>query len=126
MAVARECAVLVVEDHLDTADMIKRVLARHGVTVEVARSGREALELIDRVTLRCLVLDEAMPDMTGLALYRQLLSRPGFAKTPVFFYTASYEWRKQMEAEQLGARGWFVKGISRLSDLIHPVLDACR
>jgi CheY-like chemotaxis protein len=120
------CAVLVAEDHDDTGEMIRRALARRGVVAEIVGSAAALLERLEHAAPpRCIVLDEEMPGMTGLSLYRQLVARPEWKDIPVFFYTASYDARKQAEAEQLGARAWFVKGVTRMADLIQPIVDIC-
>jgi two-component system response regulator/two-component system chemotaxis response regulator CheY len=121
-----DCAVLLVEDHADTAEMLQRTLKRHGVAAEVARTAAEALGKIARCAPDCIVMDESMPDMTGLTLFRKLLERTEWKEIPVVFYSASYEWRKQQEAEKLGARAWLVKGVRSVPELVKSVLDICR
>jgi DNA-binding response OmpR family regulator len=123
--VAARTSILIVEDHADTAEMLRRFLARAGFAAETAAGGREALEVLSDNRPVCVILDETMPDMTGLDLLRQLRARPEMKETPVFFYSATYDWRKQMEAEALGAKAWFVKGVSRLEDLLKQIVTHC-
>jgi CheY-like chemotaxis protein len=125
LALASSCSVLIVEDHSDTADMLRRYLEREGCDAEIVGDGRQALEYLERGRPRCLIVDEGMPGMTGLELLRQLQARPEYRGIPVIFYSAAYEWRKQMEAEALGAKGWYIKGVTALGEMLKRVKQEC-
>ena len=127
LALASRCAVLIVEDHEDTAGMLIRLLKRRGVTAESVATGMEALEFLDvGAAPKCVILDHGLPGgMDGLELFRQLKARPTLAGIPVIFYSASYEWQKQMEAEALGAAGWYIKGVASLKDVFERVDELC-
>ena len=125
LALASQCAALIVEDDPDTGDLIRRYLKAHDLSAEVVLSGADALEFLARQQPRCLILDEMMPGMHGLDLLRQLIARTEYRHIPVLFYSASYDWRKQMEAEALGAKGWFIKGVSSLQQLTDKVASYC-
>lgn len=116
--------ILIVEDHPDTADMLRRYLARKGYAAEVAPDGDSALEMFSHRRPTCVILDETMPGRTGLAVLRELKGMPDAQDVPVFFYSAVFDQGKQREAEALGASGWYVKGISRLTDLMDKVVAA--
>ncbi|HZZ41330.1 MAG TPA: response regulator [Tepidisphaeraceae bacterium] len=120
-----QCAILVVEDHIDTADMLTRYIRRKQFTVEAVYGGMEALEFLEKQQPQCMIVDETMPDMSGLDLLRQIKARPEYSGISVFFYSANYDWRKQMEAEALGAMGWYIKGVSSLKDLMTEVANRC-
>jgi two-component system sensor histidine kinase ChiS len=124
-ATASRTILLVVEDHPDTADLLTRYLGRRGIQAASVGNGMSALEYIEHEKPCCLLLDENMPGMTGLELFQQLLAREETKSIPVFFYSASYDWRKQMEANALGAKGWFVKGVTRLEDMLAAIRTAC-
>jgi PAS domain S-box-containing protein len=62
---------LLVEDHRDTADLMRTVLERHGAAVRVVESLAGAVEALGRLDVDVLVSDIAMPDGTGY----ELLSR---------------------------------------------------
>ncbi|HEU5193757.1 MAG TPA: GAF domain-containing protein [Methylomirabilota bacterium] len=64
--------VLVVEDHHDTADLMRTVLERHGATVRVAGSLAAAVAALDGREVDVLLSDIAMPDGTGYELVRRL------------------------------------------------------
>lgn len=121
-AIESTSSVLIVDDHADTAEMLRRYLARKGLVADVAPDGREALDLVSRRRPTCVILDETMPGMTGLDVLRRLKESPEGRRIPVFFYSAVFDHGKQLEAEALGALGWYVKGVSRLNDLMDNVI----
>src|SRR4051794_16653383 len=109
-AVSSTCAVLIVDDHVDTADMLRRYLSKRGYECKCVASGERALSAMRAERPGCVILDQMMPGMTGLEVLRRMQAWPELRDIPVIFYSAGYEWAKQMEGEALGARGWFVKG----------------
>lgn len=124
-ALADQPLILLVEDDLDTADMLRRFFRRKGLPCEVVHDGQSALQFFKSHRPTYLVLDEAMPGMTGLDLLRRLRAWPEYQDIPAVFYSAAYDWRKQMESEALGAKAWLVKGVSRLDDLAEQVRILC-
>jgi two-component system chemotaxis response regulator CheY len=126
LALASSCSVLIVEDHPDTAEMLRSYLARKGLMAQSVGDGVDALEYLEGNGVpQCLIVDWGLPRMDGLELLRQLKARPLYKDVPVIFYSASYEWRRQMEAEALGAAGWYIKGVSSLNDLAAKAQACC-
>jgi hypothetical protein len=64
--------VLLVEDHTDTREVLKRLLASFGFLVTAAGSVREALELSRRHRFSLLVSDIGLPDGSGMEIIRHL------------------------------------------------------
>jgi PAS domain S-box-containing protein len=67
--------ILLVEDHLDTARAMNRVLQRLGYEVKMAHTVKEALALAEGEQFDLLLSDLGLPDGTGLDLVRQVQSR---------------------------------------------------
>src|SRR5262245_31470229 len=67
--------VLVVEDDLDTLDMLRFILDKCGAKVMTATSTSEALEVLDRWHPHVLVSDLAMPGQDGYELISKVRSR---------------------------------------------------
>ena len=67
--------VLLVEDHHDTAEMVRAVLTGHGARVRIARSLGEALVMLNDADVDVLVSDVGMPDGNGYQLVQQLRER---------------------------------------------------
>jgi CheY-like chemotaxis protein len=81
--------ILVVEDDVRNVFALSNVFEPKGAVVEIARNGREALELLDaRPRIDLVLMDIMMPEMDGLEATRQLRRDPRFARLPVIALTA--------------------------------------
>jgi CheY-like chemotaxis protein len=77
--------VLVVDDELEIAQMVREVLNRDHHQVAVATSGREALERLAEHPVDLILSDLRMPDVDGPTLHRELAARrPDLARRMVF------------------------------------------
>src|SRR5262245_36802103 len=65
---------LLIEDDTDTGDAMRQLLSLEGFTVDVAKTGREALELYARKGPRpdAILLDLMLPDVDGVDLIHRL------------------------------------------------------
>lgn len=61
-------SVLIVDDQEIARTVVARIVEALGHRVAVASGGAEALDLADRETFDCAVIDRRMPDMDGAAL----------------------------------------------------------
>ena len=87
--------VLIVDDEVDTADMLKKILQLEGHTVELAFSGREALKYLGVEPLKpsvtlpdMLILDIMMPEMDGITVYQKLMAAAHTKSLPIVVLTA--------------------------------------
>ncbi len=78
--------ILVVDDEPFISDLLAAALRFEGFTVEVAGSGREALQLAQPGRYDLVMLDVMMPDMEGTEVCRRL--RESGVGVPVVFLTA--------------------------------------
>ncbi len=102
--------VLVADDHPVFREGFAALLASIGDidVVGTASTGREALELAERLEPDVVVMDVQMPDLDGIEATRQLLARrPG---TGVVVLTMSEEDGTLVDAVRAGARGYLLKG----------------
>jgi DNA-binding response OmpR family regulator len=67
--------VLVVEDQANVSTYVKRALVEQGYAVDVARTGREALDWAEVVDFDLIVLDIMLPELDGITVCRTLRSR---------------------------------------------------
>jgi PAS domain S-box-containing protein len=72
---SRGSSVLIVEDHLDTARLMARLLKLAGYEVQTAHSAASALQLAAAGTFDILVSDIGLPDATGYDLMAQIKER---------------------------------------------------
>jgi CheY-like chemotaxis protein len=63
--------ILVVDDNPPMAKTLSDILTIKGYEVHTAYSGAEALEILRNHEIHILLTDVIMPDMDGVALYRQ-------------------------------------------------------
>lgn len=79
--------VMVVEDNIDEAKLIKMTLEPEGYEVITALNGKEAQEKIAGQKPDCVVLDVMMPEMDGFAFCSWLREKVGYQKVPVILLT---------------------------------------
>src|SRR6266516_2591471 len=78
--------VLVVEDEVKMAALIRRGLYEDGLTADVAGSGEQALEMVGSVNYDVIVLDVMLPGIDGFATCRRL--RDEGVWVPILILTA--------------------------------------
>jgi putative two-component system response regulator len=114
-------SILIVDDHQDTCEMLARMCERRGLTARYVLSGKDAIDAVREQTPAVLVLDQMMPDATGLDVLERLQAEGRLEKTPVVFVSAMYDWHVYQRAMRLGAKAWLVKGTVRLADVVDEV-----
>ena len=100
--------ILVVDDTVDTRDLIHLYLTGEGYTVMVAADGGEALYRAKAERPDMVITDINMPNMDGHALIRELRAEEGFADTLIIALTA-YGSEAAEEAKKCGANVVFAK-----------------
>ena len=103
--------VAVVDDDPDVLDSLRFLLETAGHVVETYASAARFLAEAEPARLACLVLDEHMPQVTGLDLLAQLRAR-GLA-TPTFLVTARPSLALARRAMELGVLDVFEKPLTQ-------------
>jgi len=119
--------VLVVDDVAPMAEQYAYDLRRvGGWETTTAGDGREALEIIAREPVDCLILDLEMPRMDGFDVLRELVSRD--SHVPVIVYTGTGNYERCVQAVQLGAEGFIDKAepVERVVQAIQHALERHR
>ncbi len=83
--------ILVVEDDIDIANMLRIYFSGQGYDVQVATRGNDALDFTRKQLPHLIVLDIMLPDMDGLSLVKTLKNTPSAAQIPVVVLSASPE-----------------------------------
>ncbi len=97
--------VLVVEDELSIASLIKDIVSLYGAQVHHAAQGAEALSLIAEHSIDLAVIDITLPDINGIDLYHQLIEkRPEMASQVIFMSGYQADDRMQSLLDQTGSR----------------------
>jgi CheY-like chemotaxis protein len=71
----RALRLLLVEDHVDSAEILAELLQSHGHTVFVAGSVSDALDLASQNELDVVVSDVGLPDASGYELMEKIRDR---------------------------------------------------
>ena len=101
--------VLVVDDDVTVADVVRRYLERDGYTVALAADGETALRLAGEHEPDLVVLDLMLPGIDGLEVCRRLRST---SDVPVIMLTALGEEADRVVGLQLGADDYVTKPFS--------------
>ena len=79
--------VLMVEDNTINITTVGGYLHDRGYHVEVARTGREALDIVAEARPDVILMDIRMAEMDGLETTRHLRAMPDYADTPIIALT---------------------------------------
>jgi len=115
---------LIVDGHLLFADLLRFCLQGQAMGVlPVASTGAQALETVEHVAPRLVVLEMHLPDASGLAVGRRILERRPDAK--VLALSEAGDPETVLEAIASGFHGYLVKAmlVPRLVSAIQAVLD---
>lgn len=89
-AINRPLRILVAEDNATNQLVVRSMLAKLGITTEIAGNGLEAVEAVKRATFDAILMDVHMPEMDGLAATRAIRSMSGpCARVPIIAVTAN-------------------------------------
>jgi CheY-like chemotaxis protein len=89
---------LVVEDDEAQRKSIVELIGNHDVRTTAVATGREAIEALRKGHFDCMVLDLALPDMTGFQLIDEIKEDPDRRPLPIIVYTGK-ELTKREETE---------------------------
>jgi DNA-binding response OmpR family regulator len=101
--------VLIVEDELSIAELVRAYLERDGYSVTWARSGEEALVEIDRHPVRMVVLDIGLPGIDGFEVCRRLRASTA---VPIVILSARDDEVDRVAGLEAGADDYVVKPFS--------------
>ncbi len=115
---------LIVDDSATIRQMLAFTLREAGFDVTEASDGQDALAQLGGARVDLVITDLNMPRMDGIALIRELRSRPASRQTPVLMLTTESQEAKRQEGRAAGATGWIVKPFhpERLLRVIGKVL----
>lgn len=99
--------ILYAEDDQDTRELVQLFLEQAGFRVSVTGDASEVLQLVATDHFDVLLLDNWMPQVTGLELCRSIRSFD--PNTPIFFCSGAVTDADKMAALAAGAQGYFDK-----------------
>ncbi len=122
--------ILVVEDNLLTARMIRSRLELEGLRVLEAPNGLEALDILRREFVNLISTDLMMPAMDGFRLIQEIRALPGDqGKVPILVVSSNQNEQDMVRCLSAGADDYITKPISpqvyieRVWRLVKPKAD---
>lgn len=105
--------ILIIDDELDVAEMLKRQLNRAGdYRTLIAHDGRSGIEWAREQLPSLVILDLMLPGMSGLEVCRILRSDPATAEIPIIMLTAKAEEVDRIVGLEFGADDYVTKPFS--------------
>lgn len=102
--------ILVVDDEASIVDSVATVLRYEDFEVEVAHTGRRAIEMVSSGSFDLIVLDVMLPDLDGMDVTRRI--RADGLDIPILFLTAKAEVEDRIVGLSIGADDYVTKPFS--------------
>ena len=106
-----QVSLLIVEDEKQIREMLSLRLERNGYRVASAECGKQGLELIEKHRFDLVLLDIAMPEMSGLEVLKSLRQRHSTSELPVIMVSGMNSSKEVVEALSLGANDFVSKPV---------------
>jgi len=101
--------IMVVDDEVKIAEVVKSYLEKSGYSVCVAYNGKEALEKFEKENPSLIILDLMLPDMSGEEICKTLRKK---SRVPIIMLTAKVEEENILEGLKIGADDYITKPFS--------------
>ena len=113
--------VLLAEDDVRNIFALSSVLEPLGVTLQIARNGREALEHLAKHEVDLVLMDIMMPEMDGITAMRQIRANRQWQDLPIIALTAKAMADDREHCLQAGANDYIAKPID-----VDKLVSLCR
>jgi PAS domain S-box-containing protein len=107
---SKRLRILIVEDDHDLAQLLLTLFERHDIETFLARTGREAIRLSQKVNPDLLILDLILPESDGFAVVDWLQQHNQLCRTPLVVYSAKDLQQTERNRLQLGHTEFLTKG----------------
>jgi CheY-like chemotaxis protein len=81
-------SILIVEDAEETAELVKMALESENYLVQIAGSGEEVIEKVEKTKFDLILLDIMLPRVDGFEVARRLKTNRNTQPIPIFAMTA--------------------------------------
>lgn len=103
--------ILVVEDTLDSRELMKLVLKAEGYRVLEAANGAVAVDIAQREQPDAIIMDMSLPLMDGCQATRRIRQMSALRTTPIIAFTAFNQWDWRGKAILAGCTDFLTKPI---------------
>lgn len=107
----RSARILVVEDVLQVAKLIQRILTQVGYLVQLAEHGRQALEILEKEPIDLILMDLKMPVMDGYEATRSIRQREEWRQIPIVALTAHARSEDEAQCLAVGMNDFLTKPV---------------
>jgi DNA-binding response OmpR family regulator len=107
--------VLVVEDNISQANLVKFLLEEAGQTVQVAENAEKAFEVLQTFVPDLILVDVQLAGQDGLEFAVELRLNPVYGATPIIALTACFDPSDLAKAREAGCNGNISKPIDTVS-----------
>lgn len=97
--------IIIVEDEINIAKLIKETLDLKNYMSMIAFDGKEALEIIEKENISLVILDVMIPEINGFEVMEKVRDK----KIPVIFLSARTEVENVVKGLKLGAQDYIKK-----------------
>jgi adenylate cyclase len=115
--------ILVVDDNASNRGLLLRRLEREGHQALEAKSGRQALAILDSEEVDLILLDLMMPDMNGLQVLERLKTHGRLRDIPVIMISGLQETNSVIRCIEAGAEDYLPKPFDQV--LLRARINAC-
>ena len=123
----KEFRVLITDDELQIALILKKILARFGFRCALARNGLEAFEYLSQNRIDLLITDLCMPEMDGITLVKKVREKYGLYGPKIMILSGTPDYITAEEIRRLKVAAFLLKPIENIMDLpelVRSVLTA--
>jgi DNA-binding response OmpR family regulator len=113
--------VMWVEDDQFLSDLISRKLNNQGCRLMFARTGEDALKILEKETPDIIILDILLPGISGFDVMEKIKADPKTNKIPVIFLSNFSQNNEIDRATKLGASRFLIKASIVLDDLVREL-----
>lgn len=109
----RQKRILVVDDEIDLLKVLDKELSVAGYAVFQKSDGENIETAVKDITPDLIILDIAMPDVSGLEVKDRLSREPSTSTVPVIFLTARDDVSDRIQGYKVGADDYIVKPFNK-------------
>ncbi|MBT6167489.1 MAG: response regulator transcription factor [Verrucomicrobia bacterium] len=105
-------SILIIEDEIDIANLVRFNFERNGYSVDIAHDGREGLEKILKNQPDLVILDLMLPEIDGYKILKKMQRDTRSHSIPVIMLTAKSQIDDRLKGLELGADDYITKPFS--------------